>query len=124
MEAAAELNKNAAPPMQQDVEIEDTTPAASIPNEQPQTRRQLQTQPQPQGKICYGDCFACSFQQAVFCASTHARVAMRIVEQINRQYDEVMEAVGTLTQEIIDLKKQIGQTEELINPLEASADGE
>ena len=119
MEAAAELNKNAATPMQQDVEIEDPTPAANIPNEQPQTRRQPQPQPQPQGKICYGDCFACSFQQAVFCASTHARVAMRMVEQVSQQYDEVMEAIGTLTQEIIDLKKQFTIPDELINPLDA-----
>ena len=49
---------------------------------------------------------------------------MRMVEQINRQYDEVMEAIGGLTQEIIDIKKMLGQYDELINPLEAPTEGD
>ena len=44
---------------------------------------------------------------------------MRMVEQVSQQYDEVMEAIGTLTQEIIDLKKQFTIPDELINPLDA-----
>ena len=98
--------------VKQEVEIEER---------EPQVQQQPQPQPQPQGKICYGDCFACSLQQAVFCASTHARVAMRMVENMHRQYDEVMEAIGILTQEIIDLKKQFSIPDELINPLDAQA---
>ena len=46
---------------------------------------------------------------------------MRMVEQINRQYDEVMEAVGLLTEEFIDIKKQITIPDELINPLNGQA---
>jgi len=51
------------------------------------------------------------------CASMHSRVAMRTTE-------ELMEAIGTLTQEIIDLKAQVVDLQakfdkgELINPLE------
>jgi len=51
------------------------------------------------------------------CASMHSRLAMRTAE-------ELMEAVGTLTQEIIDLRKQMTDlqakfdTDELINPLD------
>ena len=85
-----------------------------------------QTQPtdnQPQGKICYGDCFRCSYQQAWMCASMHARRTMRTTE-------ELMEAIGILTQEIIDLKKQMADLQgkfdktELINPMEETEDVE
>jgi len=82
------------------------------PAAQPQPTAQ-----QPQGKICYGDCFRCSYQQAWMCASMHSRLAMRTTE-------ELMEAIGNLTQEIIDLKAQVADLqakfdkEELINPLE------
>ena len=96
--------------VKQEVEIEER-------EQQPQPSPQQQ----PQGKICYGDCFSCSLQQAVYCASTHARVAMRMVEQLSSQYDEVMEAIGGLTEEIIDIKKMISIDEELINPLKAKA---
>jgi len=82
-----------------------------------------QPQQQPQGKICYGDCFRCSYQQAWMCASMHARRAMRTSE-------ELMEAIGILTQEIVDMKKQVDDLqakfdkEGLINPLEGTADVE
>lgn len=78
---------------------------------------------QPQGKICYGDCFRCSYQQAWMCASMHARRTMRTTE-------ELMEAIGILTQEIIDLKKQTADLQgkfdktELINPMEETEDVE
>ena len=57
------------------------------------------------------------------CASMHARRAMRTTE-------ELMEAIGILTQEIIDLKKQIADLQgkfdktELINPMEETEDVE
>jgi hypothetical protein len=87
-----------------------TSENAAAPQQQP-------TDNQPQGKICYGDCFRCSYQQAWMCASMHARRAMRTTE-------ELMEAIGVLTQEIIDLKKQMADLKgkfdktELINPME------
>ena len=57
------------------------------------------------------------------CASMHARRAMRTTE-------ELMEAIGILTQEIINLKKQMADLQgkfdktELINPLEETEDVE
>jgi hypothetical protein len=81
------------------------------------------TDNQPQGKICYGDCFRCSYQQAWMCASMHARRTMRTTE-------ELMEAIGILTKEIIDLKKQIADLQgkfdktELINPMEETEEPE
>ena len=57
------------------------------------------------------------------CASMHARRAMRTTE-------ELMEAIGILTQEIIDLKKQMADLQgkfdktELINPMEETEDVE
>ena len=98
--------------VKQEVEIEER---------EPQVQQQPQPQQQPQGKICYGDCFACSLQQAVFCASTHARVAMRMVEQMHQEYNEVMEAIGCLTEELIELKKLVTIPDELINPLKGQA---
>ena len=86
-------------------------------------QQQQPTDNQPQGKICYGDCFRCSYQQAWMCASMHARRTMRTTE-------ELMEAIGILTQEIIDLKKQIADLQgkfdktELINPMEETEDVE
>ena len=102
--------------LQQEVEIEERTPQAA-----PQPQTPPQPQQQPRGKVCYGDCFACSLQQAVYCASTHARLAMRMVEQISQEYNEVMEAIGLLTEELIDIKKQITIPDELINPLKGQA---
>ena len=57
------------------------------------------------------------------CASMHARRTMRTTE-------ELMEAIGILTQEIIDLKKQMADLQgkfdkgELINPMEETEDVE
>ena len=57
------------------------------------------------------------------CASMHARRAMRTTE-------ELMEAIGILTQEIIDLKKQMADLKgkfdktELINPMEENEEPE
>lgn len=78
---------------------------------------------QPQGKICYGDCFRCSYQQAWMCASMHARRAMRNTE-------ELMEAIGVLTQTVTELKAQISDLQakfdkaELINPMEETEEVE
>jgi hypothetical protein len=78
---------------------------------------------QPQGKICYGDCFRCSYQQAWMCASMHARRAMRTTE-------ELMEAIGILTQTVTELKAQVSDLQakfdkaELINPLEETEEVE
>lgn len=85
--------------------------------------QQQPTDNQPQGKICYGDCFHCSYQQAWMCASMHARRTMRTTE-------ELMEAIGVLTQEIIDLKKQMADLQgkfdkgKLINPLEETQEAD
>ena len=57
------------------------------------------------------------------CASMHARRSMRTTE-------ELMEAIGILTQEIIDLKKQMADLQgkfdktDLINPMEETEDVE
>ena len=118
MEAAADIKKDVVNQIQQDVEIEESAP---MPQKEIRNEAQPEPKQQPIGKICYGDCFACSIQQAIYCASTHARVAMRIVEQISRQYDEVCEALGTLTNEVIDMKKQVTIPDDLINPLDAQA---
>ena len=93
-----------------------TSENTAAPQQQP-------TDNQPQGKICYGDCFRCSYQQAWMCASMHARRSMRTTE-------ELMEAIGILTQEIIDLKKQMADLQgkfdktDLINPMEETEDVE
>lgn len=96
--------------------------AAAQPQHTGNQAAQSQSQAeQAQGKICYGDCFRCSYQQAWMCASMHARRAMRTT-------DELMEAIGILTQEIIDLKKQMADLQgkfdktELINPMEETED--
>ena len=92
-------------------------------NENVAAPHQQPTDNLPQGKICYGDCFRCSYQQAWMCASMHARRAMRSSE-------ELMEAVGVLTQEINDLKKQMSDLQakfdkgELINPLDKTPEVE
>ena len=86
----------------------------------------LQQQPtdnQPQGKICYGDCFRCSYQQAWMCASMHARRTMRTTE-------ELMEAIGILTQTVTELKAQVSDLQakfdkaELINPLDETTEAD
>ena len=75
------------------------------------------TAQQPQGKICYGDCFRCSYQQAWMCASMHSRLAMRTAEKL-------MGAINVLTQTLAEMKVQFADLqakfdkEELINPLE------
>jgi hypothetical protein len=85
--------------------------------------QQQPTDNQPQGKICYGDCFRCSYQQAWMCASMHARRTMRTTE-------ELMEAIGILTQTVTELKAQVSDLQakfdktELINPMEETEDVE
>ena len=41
-----------------------------------------QEQQQPEGKICYGDCFACSYQQAWKCTAMNSLRTMRLVESL------------------------------------------
>ena len=86
--------------------------------------REAQSQPQPEqqpkGKICYGDCFACSIPQAIFCASTHARVAMRMVELQTAVVEELRSEVSALQRFASVLNERL-ISEELINPLDAQA---
>jgi hypothetical protein len=77
---------------------------------------------QPQGKICYGDCFRCSYEQAWMCSSMHARRSMMIAEQLSA-------TIETLTNEVEQIRSQVNslqdkftpKTDKLINPLEKKA---
>lgn len=70
------------------------------------------TEQQAQGKVCTGDCFGCSYQQAWMCASVHSRRTMRLVEELRNE-------VATLHENVEELKKELKKKEEMINPLDA-----
>ena len=57
-----------------------------------------QEQQQPHGKICYGDCFECSYQQAWKCTAMNSLRTMRLVE--------------SLTVEVQALKSQVEELQE------------
>ena len=43
----------------------------------------------PQGKVCTGDCFACSYQQAWLCTSQHTLRLLRELQELRQQVNEM-----------------------------------
>jgi hypothetical protein len=60
-----------------------------------------QQEQQQQGKICYGDCFACGYQQAWMCTSMNSLRTMRLAESL------IIE-VQVLKAQVAELQEKFG----------------
>ena len=78
-------------------------------------------QNQQSGKVCNGDCFSCSYQQAWLCASVHSRHTMRLAEQMAVQVEKLTNEVTLLHEKVRELEGKliINEKEGVINPFAA-----
>jgi len=70
---------------------------------------------QRQGKICYGDCFECGYQQAWLCTGNNSLKTMRMVESL-------VNGMAALRREIEELKAKLGSEPEHPAVMEDAAD--
>jgi hypothetical protein len=59
----------------------------------------------PQGKVCSGDCFGCSFQQAWMCTSQHT---LRILKAMNGMVAEI----ESMKKQVTELQEKFADTPE------------
>lgn len=64
--------------------------------------QQQQQQQQPQGKICNGDCFGCSYQQAWMCTSMHTLRTLKMVAALNEEVQALRSLVAELQAKFAD----------------------